>query len=163
MSEITNLVKYLADKYGRYHESLLPILQGVVEQNKFLSEEAMVEIARELDISAAHVYGTASFYSFLNTKNMGQYVIRVCRTITCMLHGKNSIIQELEKILKIKLGETTLDGKFTLLETNCLGQCHKGPAMLINDEPYTELTSEKVRDIIQLLKTTDVKTVSNAN
>ncbi len=156
MTEITNLVKELADKYGRYHESLLPILQGVVEKESFLSEEAMVEVARELDISAARVFGTASFYSFLNTKPMGEYVIRVCKTITCMMHGKNQIIQELEKILKIKLGETTHDGKFTLVETNCLGQCHKGPAMLINDTPYTELTPEKVRDIIQSLQHNDL-------
>ncbi len=156
MTEMTNLVKSLADKYGRQHESLLPILQGVVEKKKFLSEEAMVEVARELDISAARVFGTASFYSFLNTKPMGKYVIRVCKTITCMMHGKNLIIQELEKLLKIKLGETSHDGKFSLLETNCLGQCHKGPAILINDEPYTDLTPEKVRDIIELLQHNDL-------
>jgi len=151
MTKITDLIKTLADKHGRYQESLLPILQGVVEEQNFVSEDAMVEIARELDISAAKVFGTATFYSFLNTKPIGENVIRVCRTITCMMHGKNSIIQELEKILKIKLGETTLDGKFSLLETNCLGQCHKGPAMLINDVPYTELTPEKVRNIIQAI------------
>ncbi len=161
MSEITNLVKSLADKHGRYQESLLPILQGVVDENKYLSEEAMVEIARELDISAARVFGTASFYSFLNTRPMGQYVIRVCKTITCMMHGKNQIVQELEKSLKIKLGETTLDGKFTLMETNCLGQCHKGPAMLVNDVPYTELTPEKVRTIIQALNTKENSKSSN--
>jgi NADH:ubiquinone oxidoreductase subunit E len=155
MTEMTNLVKELADKHGRYRESLLPILQGVVEKKNFLSEEAMVEIARELDISAAHVFGTASFYSFLNTKLMGKNVIRVCKTITCMMHGKNLIIQELEKTLKIKLGETTHDGKFTLLETNCLGQCHKGPAILINNIPYTELTPEKVRGIIQSFSNND--------
>ena len=163
MTEMTNLVKSLADKYGRYHESLLPILQGVVEKKKFLSEEAMVEVARELDISAARVFGTASFYSFLNTKPMGEHVIRVCRTITCMMHGKNLIIQELEKQLKIKLGETTHDGKFTLLETNCLGQCHKGPAMLVNDTPYTNLTPDKVRDIIQSLKKGDLVNLSSTH
>ncbi len=156
MTETVNLVKNLADKYGRYHESLLPILQGVVHEEKYLSEEAMVEVARELDISAARVFGTASFYSFLNTKPMGEYVIRVCKTITCMMHGKNIIIQELEKNLKIRVGETSHDGKFTLLETNCLGQCHKGPAMLINDTPYTDLTPEKIRDIIQSLKKSDL-------
>ena len=65
-----------------------------------------------------------------------------------MMHGKNQIIEELQEQLKIKLEETTPDGLFTLKETNCLGQCHKGPAMLINDMPYTELTPGKVRDII---------------
>jgi NADH:ubiquinone oxidoreductase subunit E len=141
-------IKRLADLYGRQEESLLPILESVYEENHIISEDAMVEIARELDISAAKVYGTATFYSFLETKKCGKYVIRVCKTITCMMHGKNQIIKELEELLKIKLGNTTPDGLFSLEETNCLGQCHKGPAMLINDVPYTELTPGKVRDII---------------
>lgn len=152
MTEVKQLVKDLADQHGRNEESLLPILQGIVNKEQHISEDAMVEVARELNISAAQVYGTATFYSFLNTKPMGKYVIRVCKTITCMMHGKNQIIKELESLLKINLGETTHDGKFTLLETNCLGQCHKAPAMLINDQPYTELTPEKVRDIVMMYR-----------
>jgi len=148
MSEVKQLVKDLAEEHGREMESLLPILQGIETREQHISQEAMVEVARELNISAAKVYGTATFYSFLHTKPLGKYVIRVCKTITCMMHGKNQIIKELENVLKVELGDTTHDGKFTLMETNCLGQCHKGPAMLINDTPYTELTPEKVRDII---------------
>jgi NADH:ubiquinone oxidoreductase subunit E len=148
MPEVKELVKGLADKHGRTRESLIPILQGVVQQERYISGEAMTEIARELDISAAQVYGTATFYSFLDTQPRGKYVIRVCRTISCAMKGKNLIVQELEDLLKVKLGETTQNKKFSLLETNCLGWCHKGPAMLINDEAYTELTPEKVRDII---------------
>lgn len=148
MTEAKELVKKLADKYGRTRESLIPILQGVVQEERYISSEAMTEIARELDMSAAKVYGTATFYSFLDTQPRGKYVIRVCRTISCAMKGKNLIIQELEDMLKIKVGETTSNRKFSLLETNCLGWCHKGPAMLINDEAYTELTPEKVREII---------------
>ena len=141
-------MKNLADKYGRSRESLIPILQGVVQEERYISSEAMTEIARELDMSAAKVYGTATFYSFLDTQPRGKFVIRVCKTISCAMKGKNLIIQELEDMLKIKVGETTSNRKFSLLETNCLGWCHKGPAMLINDEAYTELTPEKVREII---------------
>ena len=148
MTEINELVKKLAGKHGRARESLIPILQGVVQEQRYISGEAMTEIARELDISAAKVYGTATFYSFLDTQPRGKYVIRVCRTISCAMKGKNLIIQELEDMLKVKVGETTQNRKFSLLETNCLGWCHKGPAMLVNDEAYTELTPEKVRDII---------------
>ncbi len=148
MTDTKELVKNLADKYGRSRESLIPILQGVVQEERYISSEAMTEIARELDMSAAKVYGTATFYSFLDTQPRGKYVIRVCRTISCSMKGKNLIIQELEDMLKIKVGETTSNRKFSLLETNCLGWCHKGPAMLINDEAYTELTPDKVREII---------------
>jgi NADH-quinone oxidoreductase subunit E len=148
MSETVELIKQLADKHGRDRAALMPVLQGVVEKQRYLSDQDMVEIARELDLSAAQVYGTASFYSFLDTQFRGEYVIRVCRTITCDMHGKREIIQALEEELKVKVGETTADKKFTLLETNCLGWCHKGPAMLINDTPYTELTPLKIREII---------------
>lgn len=148
MTDTKELVKNLADKYGRTRESLIPILQGVVQEERYISSEAMTEIARELDLSAAKVYGTATFYSFLDTQPRGKFVIRVCRTISCAMKGKNLIVQELEDLLKIKVGETTSNRKFSLLETNCLGWCHKGPAMLINDEAYTELTPEKIREII---------------
>lgn len=148
MLQTNETIKRLADRFGRKEESLLPILENVYEQKHIISEDDMVDIARELDISAAKVYGTATFYSFLETKKCGKYVIRICKTITCMMHGKNQIIKELEELLKVNLGETTPDGLFTIKETNCLGQCHKGPAMLINDVPYTELTPGKVRDIV---------------
>ena len=148
MAKIQETIRELADHYGRSHEALLPILQGIFENYHYLPAEAMVEVARELDISAAHVYGTATFYSFLDSGHSGKYIIRVCKTITCMMHGKNLIVQALEDVLKIKPGQTTLDGLFTFKETNCLGQCHKGPAMLINDTPYTDLTPEKVSEII---------------
>jgi NADH:ubiquinone oxidoreductase subunit E len=149
MYQVGNLVKELSAKHGRDRTSLMPILQGIVEKHNYLTDEAMVEVAKELDISAAEVYGTASFYTFLDTVPRGKYVIRVCKTISCSMKGKGEIIHTLENILKIKAGQTTSDKQFTLLETNCIGWCHKAPAMLINDMPFTELTEEKVIEIIK--------------
>ena len=143
------LVRELANKHGRSRESLLPILQDLVVQNRFLSSSDMVDVARELDISAADVYGTATFYTFLDTEVRGKYIIRICKTISCAMKGKNEILSSIEDILKIKLGETTADRKFSLLEANCIGWCHKAPAMLINDIPYTELTPERITEILR--------------
>lgn len=148
MTDTIKLVKSLVKEYGNTRESLLPVLQGVVGQQRYLSDEVMTEVARQLDIATADVYGTATFYSFLETRPLGENVIRICKTITCDMHGKNQIVKAIEDMLKIKMGETTQNRKFTLLETNCLGWCHKGPAMLINDEPYTELTTDKAKEII---------------
>lgn len=156
MTEIQTLVNGLAKTHGKSRGSLLPILQGIIEKDRFVSEYAMVEVAKALDISTAEVYGTASFYSFLDTEARGKYVIRVCKTITCAMKGKNQILLALEDALKVKLGETTVDKKFTILETNCLGWCHKAPAMLINDDVYTELTPEMVRQIIEDYKKREV-------
>jgi NADH-quinone oxidoreductase subunit E len=149
MYQVGNLVKELSDKHGRARDSLLPILQGIVAKHNYLTDEAMVEVAKELDISAAEVYGTASFYTFLDTDVRGKYVIRVCKTITCSMKGKNDIVQTIEDMLKIKVGETTSDRLFSLIETNCIGWCHKAPAILINEMPYTELSPEKVVEIIK--------------
>ncbi|TCO09716.1 NADH-quinone oxidoreductase subunit NuoE family protein [Natronoflexus pectinivorans] len=148
MSPIQEIIQKVSASHGTERIALLPILQAIYKNNHVLTEEDMIEVARELDISAAHVYGTATFYSFLETQKSGKYIIRLCKTITCMMHGKNIILQELERLLKIKPGQTTPDGIFTLTETNCLGQCHKGPAMLVNDTPHTDLTPENIREII---------------
>lgn len=148
MNSVSNLIKNLADQHGRERNNLLPILQGVVEQEKYLSEYSMIEIARELDLPASEVYGTATFYSFLEYKKMGRYIIRICKTITCSMKGKNQILLTIEEMLKINVGETTPDGVFSLLQTNCLGFCHKAPAMLINNEVFTDLSPERVREIL---------------
>lgn len=143
------LLRELANKHGRTRDSLLPILQDLVIHKRFLSKQDMVDVARELDISAADVFGTATFYSFLDTVPRGKYIIRICKTISCAMKGKNDVLSTIEEILKLNLGETTPDRKFSLLETNCIGWCHKAPAMLINDTPYTELTPEKVTEILR--------------
>lgn len=150
MGTVSELIKNLADQHGRNRHNLLPILQGVVEQEKYLSEYSMIEIARELDMPASEVYGTATFYSFLEYKKMGKYIIRICKTITCSMKGKNQILLAIEDMLKISVGETTPDGTFSLLQTNCLGFCHKAPTMLINNDVYTELTPEKVREVLSM-------------
>ena len=148
METVSELIKTLADQHGRNRQNLLPILQGVVEKERYLSESSMIEIARELDIPPSEVYGTATFYSFLSYRKMGRYIIRVCKTITCSMKGKNQILLAIQDMLKIGIGETTPDGIFSLLQTNCLGFCHKAPTLLINNDVYTELTPEKVREIL---------------
>lgn len=148
MNSITELVSKQVETHGKERDKLLPILHGIIKEEHYLSHEALLEVARAMDLSAAEVYGTATFYSFFDTTPRGEYVIRVCKTIVCEMKGKNQIIRTLEEMLKIKMGETTRDMKFSLLETNCLGMCHEGPAMLINDTPYSNLTSDMVREII---------------
>lgn len=148
MSPTAELVKRTVEKFGTKRESLMPILQEIVQEQRYLTDEAMVEVANALDLSAAEVYGTASFYTFLDLKPRGKNVIRICKTITCYMKGKDEIISAIENRLKIKLGETTSDGRFSFLAANCIGWCHEGPAMLINDKVYTKLTPQKAVDAI---------------
>ncbi len=149
MANTEKLVEQLVTKHGVCRNSLLPVLQGVVKEEHFLSDVAMIAIAKALDLSSADVYGTASFYSFLDTEFRGENIIRICKTITCKMKGKQKIVEVLEDHLKIKEGETTRNGKFTMLAANCLGWCHKGPVMLVNDDVYPELDPEEVVEIIE--------------
>lgn len=149
MMTLTESISEKVEKHGRSREALIPILQDIVAENSYLTDLDMVEVAKQLDLSAADVFGTATFYSFLHTRPKGKYVIRVCKTISCSMKGKNAILATIEETLKIKLGETTADRKFSLVEANCIGWCHKAPAILINDQPYTELTPEKVTEVLR--------------
>ncbi|NVN95242.1 MAG: NAD(P)H-dependent oxidoreductase subunit E [Bacteroidetes bacterium] len=149
MSNIETLVKDLVEKHGKSRNSLMPVLQGIVKEERFLSEESMIMVAKELDLSAAEVYGTASFYTFLDTEPRGKNIVRICKTISCHMKGKDEIIEALESSMKIKVGETSHDKKFTLLTANCLGWCHKGPVMLVNDVVFPEITPQKAIEVIQ--------------
>lgn len=149
MIDVQKIIKDHVKIYGTERKALMPILQAIVKAKNFLEDEDMIAVAKELELSAAEVFGTASFYTFLDTKPRGTYVIRVCKTISCHMAGKDDIIKVLEKSLKIQVGETTVDNKFTLLTANCLGWCHKGPVMLVNDDVYPELTPQKAVEIIQ--------------
>ncbi|MGD9900800.1 MAG: NAD(P)H-dependent oxidoreductase subunit E [Calditrichaceae bacterium] len=143
MTNVERIVNDHVAVLGKTKDNLLPILQKIVKSERYLSEEAMITVSREMGLSAAEIYGVASFYSFLDIKPRGKNIIRICKTITCDMKNKDEIISAVEQRLKIKLGETSRDNKFSFLTANCMGWCHKGPAMLINDKVYTELTPEK--------------------
>jgi NADH-quinone oxidoreductase E subunit len=143
-----------ADDLGRTRSALIPILQKVQRQCSGISTYAMQVIADILDIHPVEVYSVVSFYSFLDEKPKGRFIIRLCRTISCDMKGKDRIARQLENELDISFGETTPDEKFTLEWTNCLGMCDQGPAMLVNDNVYTQVTPEKVHEIIEQCRQT---------
>ena len=109
----------------------------------------MQVIADLLDIHPVEVHSVVSFYSFLDERPQGQFVIRLCRTITCDMAGKDHVARQLENDLGIDFGETTPDGKFSLGWANCLGMCDQGPAMLVNEQIFTQVTPEKVHGILE--------------
>jgi len=152
MSEITTLIQEFVDLHGDSRNNLLPLFQKIVEKENYLSEENLVLIADAMKLSPADVYGTATFYSYLSPVPRGKYVIRMCRNISCMMKSQAEVLAAVSNHLKIKAGETTGDKKFTLLQANCLGWCHQAPAMMINNDIFTELNAQKAVQIINEYK-----------
>ncbi len=137
------------EKFGKQRSALMPVLQFIQCKYGQITEYSMQVIADMLDIHPVEVYGVVSFYSFLDEKPKGRFVIRVCQTISCDMQGKDRVASQLENDLGITFGETTPDGKFSLEWANCLGMCDQGPALLVNDQIFTKVTPEKVHEILE--------------
>jgi NADH:ubiquinone oxidoreductase subunit E len=143
-----------SESFGRQRSNLLPILQEVQRKYHCVSDVAMQIVADALGIHPSEVHSVVSFYSFLDERPKGEFVVRLCRTVSCNLAGKERVAQQLRNDLKIQFGETTADGKFTLEWASCLGLCDQGPALLVNDEVYTKITPAGVHHIIESCRRT---------
>jgi NADP-reducing hydrogenase subunit HndA len=131
---------------------LMPILHKAQELFGCLPLEVQNYIAEELDIPLTDVYGVATFYSQFTLNPKGKYQIGVCLGTACYVKGAQKVLDEIEKVLNIKVGDTTDDGKFTLDATRCLGACGLAPVMMINDHVYGRLVPEDVAGIIEKYK-----------
>lgn len=136
-------------------KSLIEKLHDLQDQNKdqsYLTQEALVKLAKEEKISPAKVFAVASFYSMFSMTPRGKHIIRVCEDQACHMDGAESIIDTLSRLLKVQLGQTTQDGMFTLEHSSCLGLCDQSPAMMIDGTAYGNLTRTKIESIINEIK-----------
>ena len=118
----------------------------------YLSDEALQEGARLLDMTPLELEELATFYDFIYREPVGRYILHVCDGVVCWMNGYQSVIDYLCSKLGIKVGETTEDRLFTLLPTACIGYCDLSPAMLVNGRPYGPLTPEIIDEILQMFR-----------
>lgn len=130
-------------------ERLLGLLKEEQRRAGYLSEDALAQVASGLGISVGDAYGTASFYSFLSTKPRGRHVIRICKSLPCLLKDSAMIIASVKESIGIEPGETTSDGLFSFELTNCIGACDQAPAMLLDETVYGNLTPDRIADILR--------------
>jgi NADH-quinone oxidoreductase subunit E len=130
-------------------EYLLVLLLEEQEKNGHISEQFIMQTANSVGLSISEVYGVATFYHFLSTKPLGRNVIRVCKCIPCYLKNTQLVVETIQEELGILPGETTLDGRYSLELTNCIGACDQAPAMLLNHDLHGCLTQEKIRKILE--------------
>ena len=117
----------------------------------WIPRAAMDKIAEILDIPAVKVYEVASFYSMYNMAPVGKYLIQVCTTTPCWLCGSDNVVNTCKEHLGIGMNETSKDGKFTLMEVECLGACVNAPMVQINDDYYEDLTDKNMKEVLDLL------------
>jgi NADH-quinone oxidoreductase subunit E len=149
------LRKHLTEKYfPRYPTKqavTLPALHAIQHEYGWIPQEALAEVAEFLNLSAAEVMDTATFYEEYWLKPKGQYLFQVCRSLACEICGSKKLTEHLQKKFGVDLGETSSDGRFTLIELECLGSCGTAPVMLVNDVLYENVTCESIDQLIAQL------------
>ena len=126
---------------------LIPILQRIQGEFGYLPEEAIVKVAESTGIAESKVFGVASFYAQFRFTPMGRNRVMVCRGTACHVKGAPQILEELEKILEIKEGETRQDLEYTLESVACIGCCGLAPCIMVNEEVHGRLTPKETDDI----------------
>lgn len=147
--------RHLAEKYfPRYPTKravLLPALHHIQHAYNWIPPQAMEEIAAFLELAPAEVMDTASFYEEYWLKPKGKYLVQVCRSLSCEICGSRDLTRRMEEKLGVEVGETTADGRYTLVELECLGACGTAPVALVNEALYEELTPEKLDRVVSNL------------
>ena len=146
-ARITEIVR----RHGKSKEALLPLLRYFQDEFGQVTDDGIALISKELTLGRAYIIGVASFYGMLTCYKQGQYIIRICNSLSCNMLGSESLIDLLQKQLGINKGETTSDGRFTLEVVACLGLCDIAPAMMVNEKIYGNLDAAKVQEIITKL------------
>ncbi len=139
----------ILQKYpGSGRDSLIPMLQDIQEQEGFISRAAVRLLGQHLDIPTSKIYGVATFYNQFRFQPVGKYHIMVCRGTACHVKGSASVLSVLETELKIKAGQTSRDGLFSIEVVACIGACGLAPVISINGEFYAGVTSSSLRKIL---------------
>jgi NADH-quinone oxidoreductase subunit E len=133
-------------------DSLIPILQEIQEREGFLSQEAVSEVGNRLGIPTSKIYGVATFYNQFRFEPKGKYHIQVCRGTACHVLGSATVLDKLEKTLKVKAGQTTREGLFSIEVVACIGACGLAPVISVNGEFYAKVTEQSMEEIIENLK-----------
>ncbi len=141
-------IEALKKRYEQPQSVILEALWMWQDEHGWVSEEGMNAVASALGIPVHTVYGVVTFYTMFNRAPVGRHKIEVCTNVSCMLRGSDRILEHLTRSLRIPVGGTTADGKFTLVETECLGSCGTAPMMQIGEEYYENLDEAKIDQIL---------------
>lgn len=144
------LDSYIKDIYNPDHpqSSLISVLHYAQEKYGYLSMDLMEYVAEITEVPAAEIYGVATFYSYFKLQPQGKHRISVCMGTACYIRGAAQVLETIEDLLDIKVGETSEDGMFSLGETRCIGACGLAPVLMIDDHVHARVEPGKVKEIL---------------
>lgn len=149
MNHDLSKVPDIIGRYPKDPQSLIAVLQDIQKEYNFLPCEALKQTAEALDVPLSKVFSVSTFYNAFCLTPRGEKIIRVCMGTTCHIRGAKQILEQFETRLKVKAGETTPDGKFTIEVVNCVGACAMAPVVIVNEDYHG---SVKVSDTKRLAK-----------
>ncbi len=142
-------IRKIVSKHRHEKAAIFAILHELQEEDKQLDMDSLKYTAQLLKVSFANVYGLATFYSAFSTSKKGETEIRVCDGISCHMKGSGEVTEALKSFLKLQIGETTWNEKYSLEEVHCLGLCSIGPNASFNTKVYPRLNKEHILNIIK--------------
>lgn len=136
------------EKINAKESDLIEVLHHAQNLFGYISEELLGHISEKISVPKAKIYGVVSFYSYFTTEPRGKNVINVCMGTACFVRGADKILREFESQLRMKTGETSIDGIFTIDSLRCVGACGLAPVVMVNDKVYGRVETGDVRRII---------------
>jgi NADH-quinone oxidoreductase subunit E len=146
--DIASVVQAAIEQHGATVEALIPVLAEVNQTLGYLPAEALAEVSRGLRVPKSQLFSVASFYRMLSTEPRGRHVIQFCESAPCHVVGGREVWQTLQDELQLSPGETSADGKWTLVTTSCLGICGVGPVIMVDEDIYGNVAPDRVADIL---------------
>lgn len=147
--ELIKEIQEVKKSYPKTKAALLPVLYLAQREFGWLRPEALEFVSEALDIPKATVKGVATFYAMYKHKLMGRHLIQLCTNVSCMIFGAERLVDFLKNKYGLEVGDTTADGRFSLVIMECIGGCDVAPAMLVNNDYYGNLTQEKIEKILE--------------
>ncbi len=143
----------IIDSYQGKTSGLTTILQDIQEEYNYLPPQAMERVAEKMGLPLSQVLNVATFYKAFSLEPRGKHLITVCLGTACHVRGGVRLVEQIERLLKIRAGGTTPDMQFTLETVNCVGSCALGPVMIVDGEYYGKMVSSKVERVLKKYRT----------
>lgn len=149
--QIQSTVQKVIEEHGTGIDELIPVLLEINSTLGYLPLEAIKEVSKTIKLPISRVASVVSFYSMFSNEPRGRHVIQFCESAPCHVMGGRLVWEVILNKIGINAGETSHDGKWSLVTTSCLGICGVGPVMIVDDQVYGNLTPEKVSEILDQL------------